>query len=165
MEFGPFRLSGDGERLMEILGGSLLAIIALTLLGSVTALAFASMAVLGIVTEMSFKRLFFVSFGLGLLAPILLGVWVASALSDDRVQRDIMAEFNQAVTGSESVVEAIPRIRELREQLSDGTITPDQFEEQLEALIEERTGSQIELDGPGVTIDAETETDRLLERE
>ncbi len=133
---------------MEILGGALLAIILLTLLGSVTALAFASMAFLGLVTEMSFKRIFFTSFGVGLLAPILLGLWVSSTLGDERVQREILADVTEAISGSDEVLEALPRIRELREQLSDGTITADEFERQLEELIQERRGSRIELEGP-----------------
>ncbi|WP_108790226.1 hypothetical protein [Erythrobacter sp. Alg231-14] len=153
---------------MEVLGGVLLAIAGIVLLAAIgltTVVALILMAVLGFITEMSFKRLFFVSFGLGLLAPILLGIGVSSVLSDNNIQREIMSELNQSISGPENVIEVIPRISELREQLSDGTITPDQFEEQLEALIEERTGSQIELDGSGVTIDAETEADRLSEVE
>ncbi len=151
--------------MMEILGGLLLATILLTLLGSVTVLAFASMAVLGMTTEMSFKRLFFVSFGLGLLAPILLAAGVSSAISEEDVQLELLTELSEAVSGSENVVGAIPRIRELRQQLSDGTITPDQFEEQLEQLIEERSGAQIELDGGEVTPETEAQAERLLERE
>ncbi|MEP3420900.1 MAG: hypothetical protein ABJN35_04140 [Erythrobacter sp.] len=153
---------------MEVLGGVLLAIAGIVLLAAIgltTVVALILMAVLGFITEMSFKRLFFVSFGLGLLAPILFGIGVSSVLSDNSIQREIMSELNQSISGPENVIEVIPRISELREQLNDGTITPDQFEEQLEALIEERTGSQIELDGSGVTIDAETEADRLSEVE
>nr|WP_298928365.1 hypothetical protein [uncultured Erythrobacter sp.] len=148
---------------MEILGGLLITTILLTLLGSMAALALASMAVLGLLTEMSFKRLFFVSCGIGLLAPIALAIGVSSMVNDENFQRDFLAEVNMAVTGSENVMEALPRIRDLREQLSDGTITPDQFEEQLEQLIEERTGAQIELDGVEVSPEAPAEPDPLPE--
>ncbi len=137
--------------MMEILGGLLLAILLLTLLGSVTLLAFASMAVLGIVTEMSFRRLFFVSFGIGLLAPILLGIGISSAFEEEDFQREILGELNDAYSGSENVMEAIPRVRELRQQLSDGTITPEEFETQLEQLIEETSGAQVDLEGIEVT--------------
>ncbi len=135
---------------MEILGGLLLMTILLSLLGSVTVLALASMAVLGLTTEMNFRRLFFVSFAIGLLAPILLGIGVSSALDDESLQQKLLIELNDLVTGSESVTEALPRFRELHQQLTDGTITPDEFEEQLEQLIEERSGAQVEIDGAEV---------------
>ncbi|TRD12458.1 hypothetical protein FGU71_11680 [Erythrobacter insulae] len=150
---------------MEILGGLLLITVLLTLLGSVTALAFASMVLLGLVTEMSFRRLFFVSFGIGLLAPLGLAIWASSAVSEESFQLELLTELNQVVSGSENVMGALPRIQELRQQLSDGTITPDEFETQLEQLIEETSGAQIELEGPEITPEAGVQTDSLPEGE
>ncbi len=150
---------------MEILGGFFLTTILLSLIGSVTVLALASMAVLGITTEMSFRRLFFVSFGIGLLAPILLAAGVSSLFDDESFKQQFLTELSEFVAGSENVVQALPRIRELRQQLSDGTITPDQFEDQLEQLIEETSGAQIELEGVEITPEVDAEADRLIEGE
>ncbi|MCK0128177.1 hypothetical protein [Erythrobacter sp. F6033] len=150
---------------MEILGGMLLITILLTLLGSVTVLALASMVTLGLVTEMSFKRLFFVSFGIGLLAPLGLAIWASSVVSEESFQLELLTELNEAVSGSETVIDALPRIQELRQQLSDGTITADEFETQLEQLIEETSGAQIELEGPEVKPETEPQADTLPEGE
>ncbi|MBV7260094.1 hypothetical protein [Erythrobacter crassostreae] len=150
---------------MEILGGFLLVTVLLAMLGSVTVLAFASMALLGLVTEMSFKRMFFASFGIGLLAPILLAGWISTQVSEESVQLELLTELNDAVSGSENVMGAIPRIRELRQQLSDGTITQDEFETQLEQLIEETSGAQVELEGVEVPSGAVTEVDQVSEAE
>jgi len=108
------------------------------------------MAVLGLTTEMTFRRLFFVSFAIGLLAPILLVMGVSSALSDESFQQELLTELSDVVSGSQEFTDALPRFRELQQQLSDGTITPDEFEEQLEQLIEERSGAQVEIDGAEV---------------
>lgn len=154
---------------MEILGGLLLITVLLTLLGSVTVLALASMVLLGLVTEMSFRRLFFVSFGIGLLAPLGLAIWASSVVSEENFQLELLTELNQVVSGSENVMGALPRIQELRQQLSDGTITQDEFETQLEQLIEETSGAQLELEGPEATSEteaqAETETEAQAEAE
>jgi hypothetical protein len=150
---------------MEILGGFFLTTILLSLIGSVTVLALASMAVLGITTEMSFRRLFFVSFGIGLLAPILLAMGVSSLFDDESFKQDLLTELSEVVSGSENVVQALPRIRELRQQLSDGTITQDEFEDQLEQLIEETSGAQIELEGVEITPEIEAQVDQLIEGE
>ena len=150
---------------MEILGGLLLMTILLSLLGSVTVLALASMAVLGLTTEMSFRRLFFVSFAIGLLAPLLLVIGVSSALSDESFQEELLTELSDVVSGSEEFTDALPRFRELQQQLSDGTITPDEFEAELEQLIEERSGAQVEIDGAEVAPEGGPEANRALEAE
>ncbi|MEM9312837.1 MAG: hypothetical protein AAGA34_15450, partial [Pseudomonadota bacterium] len=62
---------------MEFLGGLVLSIVAMVLLalvGLTTVFALGFMTVLGLLTEMSFKRLFFVSFAMALAAPVLLGL-------------------------------------------------------------------------------------------
>ena len=62
---------------MEILGGIVLSIFALVLLaalGLTTVLALTLMAVFGLLSNWSFKRIFFLSFFLGLSAPFLLGM-------------------------------------------------------------------------------------------
>ena len=150
---------------MEILGGLLVAMILLSLLGSVTVLALASMAVLGLTTEMSFRRLFFVSFGIGLLAPILLGMGVASTVSDESFRHELLTELDDLLSGSQTVSDALPRFRELQQQFEDGTITRDQFEDQMEQLVEESTGAQVEIDGVEVAPEGGPEADRALEGE
>jgi len=150
---------------MEILSSFFLTTILLSLIGSVTVLALASMAVLGITTEMSFRRLFFVSFGIGLLAPILLAMGVSSLFDDESFKQQLLTELSEVVTGSENIVQALPRIRELRQQFSDGTITQDEFEDQLEQLIEETSGAQIELEGVEITPEIEAQVDQLIEGE
>lgn len=138
---------------MEFVGGILLgliAIIVLAAIGVTTVAALALMVVLGFLTEMSFRRLFFVSFGLGLLAPILLTIGIGSSLDDENFQRELQSEIRETLPGSESlssdIREAIPQVRELQQQLEDGAIEPEEFSRELERLIEESAGVRIEID-------------------
>ena len=110
---------------MEILGGIALALAALVLLASVgvvTLAAFALMGALGLLTDWSFKRVFVVSFALGLLAPFLLGGAIIGAIEDGSLQRD----FQDAL-----VIEAdADDLQEIRDLLPPP--------EELERLLEER---------------------------
>ena len=130
---------------MEILGGIFVAfmlMVVLALLGVATLAAFALMAILGLLTEMSFRRLFFVSFGLGLFAPIMLFVILGSTLNEEEVQRELREELLMSLPGTQSVppeaIEAIPQILEWRDQMQQGDITAAQFEERLKQLAQER---------------------------
>ena len=59
------------------------------------------------------------------------------------------------------VREAIPRFEELREQHDSGELSDDEFEAQLEALIEETSGAQINFDdGTAIDIDMPVEIER-----
>ena len=145
---------------MEIVGGMLVALVALTVLAAVgvtTLVAFALMAVLGFVTEMSFRRTFFVSFLIALLAPIFLAIAGGIAIEDGALD-----DLNQSVTISnqngEDWVEVIPRFEELRDRHDSGELSDAEFEAELEALIEETTGAQIEFDdGTAINVDVPVE--------
>ena len=110
---------------MEILGGIALALAVLVLLASVgvvTIAAFALMGALGLLTDWSFRRVFVVSFALGMLAPFLLGGALVGAIQDGSLQRDFQDAF---------VIEGdADELQDLRELLPP----PDE----LERLIEER---------------------------
>ncbi len=148
---------------MEIVGGMLIALVVLTVLAAVgvtTLVAFALMAVLGFVTEMSFRRTFFVSFLIALLAPIILAIAGGIAIEDGALDG-----LNEGVTISTQSggewAEAIPRFEELREQHDSGELSDDEFEAQLEALIEETSGAQINFDdGTAIDIDMPVEIER-----
>lgn len=148
---------------MEIVGGMLVALVVLTVLAAVgvtTLVAFALMAVLGFVTEMSFRRTFFVSFLIALLAPIFLAIAGGIAIEDGALD-----DLNEGVTISTQSggewAEAIPRFEELREQHDSGELSDDEFEAQLEALIEETSGAQINFDdGTAIDIDMPVEIER-----
>lgn len=138
---------------MEVLSGILLGLVAMVLLAAVgitTLAAFAIMAVLGIVTEISFKRLFFISFGLGLLAPILVAGAIGATIDSNEFQRDFANEMGDVLPQMDGLPgnlgEAVPRIRDLRDQLRAGEITPEEFERELETLIEETSGTRIDLE-------------------
>ncbi|MEM6856441.1 MAG: hypothetical protein AAF559_01095 [Pseudomonadota bacterium] len=79
---------------MEIIGGIVLSLVAMVLLaalGLTTVFAIGFMMILGLLTNMSFKRLFFVSFAMGLAAPILLGAATMAALEDGSFERELRA--------------------------------------------------------------------------
>ena len=148
---------------MEIVGGMLVALVVLTVLAAVgvtTLVAFALMAVLGFVTEMSFRRTFFVSFLIALLAPLVLGIAGGIAIEDGALD-----DLNESVTISTDAggewSEAFGRLEELRNEHDSGAIDQDEFEERLEALIEETSGAQIEFDdGTAIDINVPVEIER-----
>ena len=148
---------------MEIVGGMLVALVVLTVLAAVgvtTLVAFALMATLGFVTEMSFRRTFFVSFLLALLAPIILAIAGGIAIEDGALD-----ELNQSVSISTDAggdwVEAIPRFQDLHDRHDSGDLSDAEFEEELRALIEETSGAQIEFDdGTAIDIDMPVEIGR-----
>ncbi|MHA7818540.1 MAG: hypothetical protein ACX930_02710 [Erythrobacter sp.] len=139
---------------MEIVGGILVALVLLTILAAIgvtTVVAFGLMALLGLVTEMSFKRVFFVSFMMALAAPLLLGIAGYAAIEDGSLERDLRDGLGETIvipTGdSAEWRETIPRIRELRDELRDGRISPDEFERELEQLVDEATSVRIDVEG------------------
>ena len=135
---------------MEILGGILALLTLLTLLAAVgitTLAAFVLMAALGLLTDMSFKRLFFVSFAIGLAAPILLGLGVGAAFADGTLERELRAELGRSVdipaTLSSNWRQAVPQFRDLRERYRAGEISESEFERRIEALIEQASTVEI----------------------
>lgn len=83
---------------MEIVFGGIAALIATVLLAAVgltTVVALGLMMGLGLLTEMSFKRLFFVSFGMALVAPLLVGGALFSAIEDGTIPNDLRASLEE----------------------------------------------------------------------
>jgi hypothetical protein len=118
---------------MEIIGGIaiLLGILVLfAALGVATIAAFVLMAVLGLVTELSFKKLFFLSFALGLLVPILLGGAVIGAIEEGSLEQDLRAELREAFPPQDQLDQLLEDNSELRD------IIPPR--DDLERILEER---------------------------
>lgn len=135
---------------MEFVGAALVGLVILTLLAAVgvtTIVAFGLMAVLGFVTEMSFKRVFFTSFFMALAAPILLGIAGMVAIDDGALDTVIEDSITISDADAEQWRQAAPRIRDLRDQLRNGEIDGEEFERELEQLIEETTSMQIDIEG------------------
>ena len=139
---------------MEIVGGLLIGLVLLTILAAVgvtTVVAFGLMALLGLVTEMSFKRIFFASFMMALAAPLILGIAGFAAIEDGSLERELRDGLGETIVipsgDPDQWRDAVPRIRELRDELRDGRIDGEEFERELEQLIEERTSVRIDVEG------------------
>ena len=131
--------------------------------GLTTVVAFGLMGILGLVSEWSFKRIFFTSFLLALAAPIMLGIATASAIADGSLQRELREGIAQVLPGSEEIgrnwQEIGPRVEEVRNELDAGEITSDEARDRIEQVINEQTGIEVNLDG--VTIDGEANVIRI----
>ncbi len=121
---------------MEILGGIALALVLLALIGVVTVAAIPLMVVMSLLTEMSFKRVFFASFALALLAPILLGVAIGEAVEDGSIQREIQNDFRDSFSQSDLSDSDLQELRDLRDAL------PAERRERIEQFFEERPDLQ-----------------------
>ncbi|MEO1047212.1 MAG: hypothetical protein AAFW59_02685 [Pseudomonadota bacterium] len=140
---------------MEILGGIVLSIFALVLLAALglsTVMALALMAVFGLLSNWSFKRIFFLSFFLGLSAPILLGMATYSAFEDGSLERDLRAELGDVINIPEERVEnwreSLDELREIGEEVDRGELTEEQAEERIRLLFSgQDNGVTIDLDG------------------
>lgn len=146
---------------MEILGGLLAAFVALVLLAGVglaALLALAAMVVLHFLTEMSFRKVFLISSGIGLLAPIMFGVAISGAIADGSMERDLREELGDVVQlpedAGERWTEALPKLREIGEATERGELS----EEEAEARVREIFGDfedlriGIDVNGDGVVI-------------
>ena len=149
---------------MEVIGGIILGITLLALLaalGITTVLAFAIMGVLGIVTEISFKRLFFISYGVALLAPILLGAAAFAAFEDGELERDLRDELSDVIQipadGGENWSEVLPELQDLSRDRERGNLSDEEAERRLEEILSRVDDLQItiDIDGDGVVIDDE----------
>lgn len=136
---------------MEILGGILLALVLLAVLGTVTVAAFGLMVALGLITDWSFRRIFFVSFALGLFAPIVAAVMLGNAIEDGSLGDDLRDEITQAFPQSEGMVERLreigPRVEDVQRRIESGEIDQQQGRDEIEQIINEQTGVQLDLDG------------------
>lgn len=150
---------------MEIVGGIVVGLVVLTILamvGVTTLVAFALMALLGLITEMSFKRIFFASFMMALAAPLLLGIAGFAVVEDGSLERDLREGLGETIVipqgDPDQWREAIPRIRDLRDELREGRIDEDEFEREIEALIEDAVTVRIDVDG----VDVVDENDAIV---
>jgi hypothetical protein len=141
---------------METIGGILAGLTLLTLLAAVgltTLVAFALMTGLGLLTNMTFKRLFFMSFIMALAAPLLVGIGVYAVLQDGSLERDLRDDLAGVISIGDEVPEnwaqAVPRLRDLRDQFDNGTIDEAEFERRVEKVIEETTQIRIDVEGVG----------------
>ena len=139
---------------MEVVGGIVVGLVLLTILAAIgvtTVVAFALMALLGLVTEMSFKRIFFASFMMALAAPLILGIAGFAAVEDGSLERELRDGLGETIVipsgDPDQWRDAVPRIRELRDELREGRIDGEEFERELEQLIEERTSVRIDVEG------------------
>lgn len=155
---------------MEILGGLLAAFVAMLLLAGVglaALLALASMVVLHFLTEMSFRRVFFVSAGIGLLAPLLAGLAIGGAVADGSLERDLRDELGGLVQlppdAGDQWREVLPKLRELGEASERGELTEDEAEARAREILGELEDLRfgIDINGDGVVIggDADAEGD------
>ena len=138
---------------MEIIGGivlSILALVLLALLGLATVFALGFMTVLGLLTDLSFKRLFFVSFALGLVAPLLLGVATLTALEDGSLERDLRADLGEIIDLPEERVgdwgETLNELQDLRRDIEDGDLEDQEIEKRLEDIFSGDEGASLELE-------------------
>lgn len=146
---------------MEILGGLVAAFVAIVLLAGVglaSLLALASMVVLHFLTQMSFRRVFFVSAGIGLLAPIFVGLAIGGAVADGSIERDLRAELGDRIQlptdGGENWRKALKELQELSRENENGTLTDDEAEARVEEILGGLEDMQISIDvnGDGVVI-------------
>ncbi|MEM6475731.1 MAG: hypothetical protein AAF687_06150 [Pseudomonadota bacterium] len=141
---------------MEVLGGIIASLVAMALLagvGLMTVVALAMMLILGLLTEWSFKRLFFVSFGIGLLAPVFLAVGLGNALADGSFQNDLREELSDVVQLpddlGESWGEALPQLREISRQVDAGELTEEEAEARVKEVLGQFEGLNLSIDMDG----------------
>ncbi len=151
---------------MEIIGGILAALVLTVLLAGVGLAAIVGLGVMGVLyflTEMDFKKVFLISAGVGLLAPILLAMGIGSAFEDGSFERDIRQELGDIVQlpddAGEQWREALPRLREIGEASERGELS----EEEAEARVQEILGGMedlrigIDINGDGIQIGGDTD--------
>jgi len=154
---------------MEVFGGlifSLMLMVLLAGLGLVTVAALALMIVLGLLTEMSFRRLFFVSFALGLLAPILAAGATYSAFQDGSLERDLSEGFGEVVTLPDDVggtwSDTLTELQDIQRQVEQGEVTEEEAESRVNDLFTGENGVPLELEGL-VHSDADTDEAVMIE--
>jgi len=143
---------------MEILGGIALAVVLLSLVGIVTVAAIPLMLLLGLLTEMSFKRVFFASFAMALLAPILVGVAIGEAVQDGSIERDLRGVFSERIQLPDDMGdrwrEALPKLQEISREADSGAISEDEAERRVQEVFSDFEDLQItiDVDGDGVFV-------------
>ncbi|WP_298333838.1 hypothetical protein [uncultured Erythrobacter sp.] len=146
---------------MEILGGILAGLVLMALLAGVgiaALVALAFMVALHFLTEMSFRKVFLISSGIGLLAPIFLGLAISGAIADGSLERDLRSEMGEFIQlpedAGERWAEALPKLREIGEASERGELSEDEAEARVREILGEFEDLQIGIDinGDGVVI-------------
>lgn len=152
---------------MEILGGLLVALGVMALLAGVgiaALVALAAMGVLHFLTEMDFKKVFLISSGIGLLAPIFLGLAISGAIADGSLERELRAEMGAEMgdmiqipgDGADGLAggwrESLDELREISRQNENGELSDEETERRAREIISNVEGLQITFDGDGVVI-------------
>jgi|GEM_PF-2838454 len=151
---------------MEIIGPILAGLAAMAVLAGIGLAAIVGLMVMGVLyflTDFDFKKVFLVSAGVGLLAPILLAMGIGGAIADGSFERDLRDELGGVVQfpddAGEQWREAFPKLREIGEAADRGEIT----EEEAEARVREILGGfedlqiGIDVNGDGVQIGSDAE--------
>ena len=132
----------------------------LAAVGVTTLAAFALMTALGLLTDMSFKRIFFVSFFMGLAAPVMLGAAIFSSVEDGTFERDLRDGIEQFTAGSEEGGRdfggTLGQLQEIGREVERGDITEDQAEERIRELF---VGSREGSDGEPLQITQDVQED------
>lgn len=135
----------------------------LAAIGVTTLAAFALMVLLGLITEMSFKRLFFVSFFMGLAAPLLLAGAMFSAFADGSFERDLRDGLDEVIAlpedqggPPENIRALIPQLRDLRDDIEKGDLSEAEIEQRIESLFKDENGVRIGRDGLEITDEGES---------
>ncbi|BDI61327.1 hypothetical protein [Qipengyuania nanhaisediminis] len=138
---------------MGDLGDMILALgvlVALASLGLGTLLALGLMALLGLVSEWSFRRIFFLSFGLALLVPVLLGGALVGVLQDEEVRSEISAELRDALPAASRPTDESLDFDRAEE---DGTLSQSEQEARLEDRLQRiAPGAEVAIDENGIRI-------------
>lgn len=152
---------------MEILGGLLVALGVMALLAGVgiaALVALAAMGVLHFLTAMDFKKVFLISSGIGLLAPIFLGLAISGAIADGSLERELRAEMGAEMgdmiqipgDGTDGLAggwrESLDELREISRQNENGELSDEETERRAREIISNAEGLQITFDGDGVVI-------------
>ena len=157
---------------MEIFAGILGILMVMALLAGVGIAALAALAimvVLHFLTEMSFKKVFLISAGLGLLAPIVLGLGIAGSIADGSLERELRTELGDVVQlpqdGGEDWRQALADLRELSQENERGNLSDAEVEQRVERILGglEDMDISIDINGDGVTISSDGDTGVPLE--
>lgn len=144
---------------IETIIGLLVALPLLAAVGITTLAAFAIMTVLGLLTEFSFKRIFFVSYGVALLAPLLAMGALLSTIGEPGFQQDVRNGVDQLLEipddpeAAVTVGPLIPGLRQLGADIRDENLSEEEIERRVEALIEGTGGEVSSQDAPQITQD------------
>ncbi|MEP0392054.1 MAG: hypothetical protein ABJ205_14400 [Erythrobacter sp.] len=144
---------------MEILGGIVAGLVLMALLAGVGLAAIVALALMGVLyflTELDFKKVFLISSGVGLLAPVILGLAISGAIADGSIERDLRTELGDIVQLPGDVgdrwAEALPKLREIGEATERGELSEEEAAARAREILGEAGDIPItiNLDGDGV---------------